>query len=67
MRGVTPAKGDRATATFLLHRGQSYLHNILHLAYCVQTFVLHAANITEHCTQKDQPSFGQTCDEFLQV
>ncbi|EDU47587.1 predicted protein [Pyrenophora tritici-repentis Pt-1C-BFP] len=37
------------------------------LTYCVQTSILHVANVTQYCTYEDQPSFGQTCDEFLQA
>ena len=37
------------------------------LSYCVQVSILHVANITQYCTHEDQPSFGQTCDQFLQT
>ena len=35
--------------------------------YCVQTSILHIANITQYCTLEDQPKFGQTCAEFLDL
>ncbi|ORY04390.1 hypothetical protein BCR34DRAFT_57224 [Clohesyomyces aquaticus] len=35
------------------------------LTYCVQPSILHVTNTTQYCTVEDQPSFGQTCDDFL--
>jgi hypothetical protein len=37
------------------------------LTYCVQTSILHIATVTKYCTVEDQPSFGQTCEEFLDL